>query len=228
VCARLLANRLQRPGVGSVGGMLHLLLHRLAFLRGVIRPLWVRVAVPAWGIVAFYDTLSSQLFTEWLTKHAPKLREIITMTSSFLPVWGWLLILAAILVIASFEYAYRQHMRTEAIVPNIAGWLSPHHAAKRFCDGDDDLLSQKLARGELLAKGMLKTSPDDVRPEQIIPPALWRTLYLTFDGEARAPAAILLALSSANPLHKGRRAARPPTQARPAWRARTLPRMCRA
>src|SRR5205807_3833707 len=57
--------------------------------------------------IAFYDTLVSQFFPEKLAQKAPKIRELISETSGWLPWWGWLLVLSGIIACASFEYAVR-------------------------------------------------------------------------------------------------------------------------
>jgi hypothetical protein len=95
----------------EVGGRLRPIVHRLAFLRGILRPAWLRVALPIWGVLTFYDTLSSQILPEHLARQAPKLREIVATTSGYLPLGAWLLILAAMLTIASLEYAFRLSRR---------------------------------------------------------------------------------------------------------------------
>jgi hypothetical protein len=86
-------------------------LRRLTFLRDILRPVWVRCILPIWGVVASYDVLRSQFFSDWLTAHTPRALDILTMTGPLLPWWGWLLILFAILAIASFEHAYHLHER---------------------------------------------------------------------------------------------------------------------
>lgn len=68
---------------------------------------WVKIALKVWLIIASYDTALSQIIPASWSERSPKVREIVAMTSGWLPLWGWLLILAAILVAASSEYAYR-------------------------------------------------------------------------------------------------------------------------
>ena len=81
---------------------------RLPVLRRVLDHPWVKIALAVWAIIAAYDTFSSQILPEWLAAKAPKVREVVAMTSGWLPYWAWLLILAALLVVASFEYAFRR------------------------------------------------------------------------------------------------------------------------
>jgi hypothetical protein len=69
---------------------------------------WVKRALAIWAFVAAYDTVSSQILPVSVANHAPKVREVIAMTSGWFPYWVWLLVLAGILVIASFEYAFRR------------------------------------------------------------------------------------------------------------------------
>jgi hypothetical protein len=83
---------------------------RLAVLRQIFNHRWVKVALGLWVWVATYDTFVSQVVPEDLAQKAPKLRGVIAMTSGWLPWWGWLLVLAALIVAASFEYAFRRAM----------------------------------------------------------------------------------------------------------------------
>jgi len=81
-------------------------------LATLARAIWghrsVRIAVGFWGMGAAYDTALSEWVPESWAAKAPKLREIIAMTSGFFSISTWLLVLAAILVISSLEYAHRR------------------------------------------------------------------------------------------------------------------------
>lgn len=75
-------------------------------------------ALSLWAIIAAYDTALSQIIPASWVERFPKVRELITMTSGWLPFWGWLLILAAVLIVASFEYAFRRSF--DAATPAIS------------------------------------------------------------------------------------------------------------
>ena len=81
---------------------------RLELAKKIIDHPAIRVALLIWAIIAAYDTFSSQILPETLAKKAPKVREVIVMTSGWLPFWVWLLLLAAILIFASLEFALRR------------------------------------------------------------------------------------------------------------------------
>jgi hypothetical protein len=88
---------------------------RLELARKIVDHPAVRVALLLWAIIAAYDTFSSQILPDTLAKKAPKVREVIVMTSGWLPFWAWLLLLAAILVFASLEFALRRTARVGAV-----------------------------------------------------------------------------------------------------------------
>lgn len=80
---------------------------RVVIVRRIWGHAWVRLALWVWAAIATYDTALSQIIPTSWGQHAPKIREFIAVTSGWLPFWGWLLILAAIVVTASLEYAFR-------------------------------------------------------------------------------------------------------------------------
>jgi len=73
---------------------------RISTLGTLLKPKVVRVGLALFGLLAAYDTLSSQL-------ELPTARRWWGMSGSLLPWWGWLLILQAIFVYALFEYVRR-------------------------------------------------------------------------------------------------------------------------
>ena len=70
---------------------------RLSTLRALWAPKLVKFVFGVVALVASYDSFSSQF--RW-----PKLGDLLGMSGSLLPWWGWLLILQAIFVYALFEY----------------------------------------------------------------------------------------------------------------------------
>ena len=79
----------------------------LSFVGFLTSPV-VKILGALWVVLCTYDTLLSQVIPESWGQRFPKAREIVFMTSGWLPFWGWLLILAAGIVLASFEYAHRR------------------------------------------------------------------------------------------------------------------------
>jgi hypothetical protein len=67
---------------------------------------WFKVAGIVWVVLAAYDLVLSQFVPEHYAKKAPKAWEVV-LAGGLITWWGWLLILAAIMVVASLEYAVR-------------------------------------------------------------------------------------------------------------------------
>ena len=93
---------------------------RFAIAAKIARSKWFQLLLILWGVVTFYDTVVSQFVPESFSKRFPKMHELITETSGWLPLWGWLLVLAAIVVGASFEYAVRTSPERRRSQPNSA------------------------------------------------------------------------------------------------------------
>jgi hypothetical protein len=81
---------------------------RLAIARRIWGHRRVKIAIAIWGVICTYDTALSQIIPESLGHKLPKIRDAIAMSSGFLPFWVWLLVLAAIFIVASLEYAVRR------------------------------------------------------------------------------------------------------------------------
>lgn len=81
---------------------------RLVIAKRVWDQRWVKVLLALWSVICIYDTALSQIIPESLGNRFPKVRGVIAMTSGWLPFWAWLLVSAAILVFAAFEYAFRR------------------------------------------------------------------------------------------------------------------------
>jgi hypothetical protein len=84
---------------------------RAAVARAILDRKWVKIALGLWTFVASYDLLISQILPERWADKAPKVRDLVAETSGWLPLWGWLLVLAAIVVAATFEYSVRKMRR---------------------------------------------------------------------------------------------------------------------
>src|SRR2546430_17326968 len=63
-----------------------------------------------------YDLLLSHFIPEEISKKAPKAWQVAVIAGGWFPWWGWSLILAAIMTVASFEYAIRIKRSHEASV----------------------------------------------------------------------------------------------------------------
>ena len=73
---------------------------KTTFLREILRPWWVRIAFLLTVAIPSYDGISNQF--DW-----PKIPELLGMTGSLLPWWGWLIVILAISVGALFDYVRR-------------------------------------------------------------------------------------------------------------------------
>jgi hypothetical protein len=81
---------------------------RWRIVRNIFERRWVKIGVAVWAVVGTYDTFISQFVPESWAQKFPKMHEIIAATSGWLPLWGWLLILAGIIIAALLEYAVRK------------------------------------------------------------------------------------------------------------------------
>lgn len=77
-----------------------------SFAVALLRPKIVRLSLTLLAGIATYDAVSNQF--EW-----PKIPRILGMTGSLLPLWGWLLVAQAILMLALFDYV-RRNVRSTA------------------------------------------------------------------------------------------------------------------
>lgn len=68
---------------------------------------WVKWFLSIWTIAAIYDLLLSQFIPDEFSKTAPKAWQVAVMTGHILPIWGWLLILAVIVIVALLEQVIR-------------------------------------------------------------------------------------------------------------------------
>jgi hypothetical protein len=66
---------------------------RWELARKILNHRWVRWALCLWAIIAAYDTALSQVIPASWGDRFPKVREMVAVTSGFLPFWVWLLIL---------------------------------------------------------------------------------------------------------------------------------------
>jgi hypothetical protein len=84
---------------------------RLELVRDMAERPWFRAILLFWAVLGTWDLAVSQLVPESLGKEAPKFYQVLiwllTMTSGWIPLWGWLAIGAALLVIGSLEFAFR-------------------------------------------------------------------------------------------------------------------------
>lgn len=108
---------------------------RFGIARNIAQRRWVKVALLGWGLIAAYDTFVSQFVPESVSNRFPKIRELIAVTSGWLPWWGWLLCLAAIIAGACFEYAVRKSR--PLVQPDKAGSADAHDKYLQIAIGED-------------------------------------------------------------------------------------------
>lgn len=100
--------------MAAVGGaMSDWLAERWQLLRRILDRPWLRFCAILWAGVSAYDLLASQLLPAGLAEQLPKVREVVSMTSGWLPWWAWGWIGTALLAGAAIEYAARLHEATK-------------------------------------------------------------------------------------------------------------------
>jgi len=77
-----------------------------AFWSAIDRPKWKGLLI-VWAVIGVYDQFADQIAPSWLEQHMPKVRDMISVTTGWLPWWAWLWIGTAIIAAASIEYAAR-------------------------------------------------------------------------------------------------------------------------
>src|ERR1035437_9293491 len=75
--------------------------------------LWFKWCICIWTLLATYDLMLAELIPEEYAKKAPRAWEAAVITGGLLPWWGWTLLLAAIIIAASFEYAI--HLKNSVV-----------------------------------------------------------------------------------------------------------------
>ena len=81
---------------------------RWTLLLGIVNRPIPRSLLLVWGLVSTYDVVMSQFIPPDVAQGMPKAWQILLLGEPYLPgwpFWAWLLILAALLVALSFEYA---------------------------------------------------------------------------------------------------------------------------
>jgi|GEM_PF-4730326 len=126
----------------------------VATFRGIQENLWFKVVIWVWTFAAIYDLALSQFVPEEYAKKAPKVWESAVIAGGLFPWWGWLLMLSAILVIGSFEYAGR--IRRGYIPQAQTPTLKERAATNRKAMG-----SLPLSAGTLKALGIEVAEPSE-------------------------------------------------------------------
>jgi hypothetical protein len=157
---------------------------RLEVARQIADRWWVKLALGIYGFLAFYDLAVSQFVPESLAKRFPKMHEIIAVTTGWLPIEGWLLILAGIIAVACFEYAVRKGShkppsnnqdafvaeRLDALDARSHDWIRRMSLGARPAGMPDDLW-QPLERTGLFERDF--SGPKGVVPEFRLPIESW-------------------------------------------------------
>lgn len=128
---------------------------------------WFKSLLFVWTLAAIYDLLLSQFIPEEYSRKAPKAWEVAAITGHMLPVWGWLLILASIIIVALLEQlSYSPSTKLDDhSAPHKDLWIPIHkavvHVAESIGDKDESqcypatltALRQKAADGSLRMRG---------------------------------------------------------------------------
>ena len=97
---------------GILLSMLQALRERLRLLRDALDRPWVWAAWVLWVLIGIYDTVGSQLLPKAIRDRVPSIYEVVSVTSGWLPLWGWALLGMAIIVAAAVEYAAKKEGAT--------------------------------------------------------------------------------------------------------------------
>jgi hypothetical protein len=81
---------------------------RLALLREIERPLWVRVLFGIWALSGAWDIVLQQWIPDEYAKRLPKAYQVIAMTVGLASWQVWMLVGAAIAVLVSIEFSFRK------------------------------------------------------------------------------------------------------------------------
>lgn len=133
---------------------------RLAFLRGVLSPLWVRYVAPILAFFAFYDLTLSQFVPETWAAKLPKVWMVVNWITGLLPWWGWLSVLALALTVASFEYSYRRTTSLQEPMREAAAETSEEQSP--YMEGYEVIayMADESAWGQMIARAR---SPNDMQ-----------------------------------------------------------------
>ncbi len=96
------------PGVIGTD-MFFEIMRRLKLLSEIVKHPIVRVLLVIWALSGAWDLALSEWIPEEYSKHLPKAYQVVAMTTGLLSWQLWVLAGAAIIVVASFEYAYRRN-----------------------------------------------------------------------------------------------------------------------
>lgn len=91
--------------------MLEAVGQRLGLAKEMFRRPWFRKILVVWAVISFWDTFVSEMLPEKVAANAPRVYKVffwlLEMTSGWIPLWGWLLLGMAVLVVGSLEFAFR-------------------------------------------------------------------------------------------------------------------------
>ena len=88
------------------------LTERWGILKSIFERSWFKIAAVIWAVIGAYDLLGDQVLPKWLAEKMPPVRDVIDMTTGWLPWWAWAWIGTALLTAAAVEYAVRLHQAT--------------------------------------------------------------------------------------------------------------------
>lgn len=81
-----------------------------------------------WVAVTIWDTIVAQLIPKSWAQRAPRVYEVVEMTTGFLPIWVWLVVGMIIIAAAAIEFGYRRSLSgiaRAARADSTAGNVSP-------------------------------------------------------------------------------------------------------
>lgn len=86
---------------------------RWQVLKAITDRRWFKVCAVILSTIGLYDTLGDQILPKWLADKLPPVRDLLDVTTGWLPWWAWGWIGTALLSAASIEYAVRVRQITK-------------------------------------------------------------------------------------------------------------------
>jgi len=132
---------------------------RWPLVREIYNRPWCRRFLIGWAALGSWDLFISQFLPETLQKSAPRVHQVLSMTSGWLGWDQWLMMGLAVAAISSIEYAVRQRRKVTAIhaKPPVIQEVRLPVAAQQEPSPDWKIreLFEHLFGGEVDAEGIL-------------------------------------------------------------------------
>lgn len=119
---------------------------------------WVKIVGIIWALIGAYDLLANQLLPKSVADWMRPIREVISVTSGWLPWWAWGWMSCGLIAIAAVEYSVRLHQKTrnDGLVGDRRKLIPLREAATRLYESTR---GHEVAE---FAEGLGKGKPDGI------------------------------------------------------------------